>query len=111
MRRYKEATANIRVRLPLQRFNWAFANLVHLGTWVPLHEGRLLAERNGVLAKLLPFLDFVPGPISPPQAPKHQTAASNKGPKVPKPKKAAMNSHSRFKLFYSSEPRSADIPD
>ncbi|KAI4274814.1 MAG: hypothetical protein L6R38_006028 [Xanthoria sp. 2 TBL-2021] len=63
------------------------------GTWVPLHEGRLLAERNGVLAKLLPFFDFVPGPISPPQAPKHQTAASNKGPKVPKPKKAAVNSH------------------
>ncbi|KAI4086439.1 MAG: hypothetical protein LQ339_009043 [Xanthoria mediterranea] len=63
------------------------------GTWVPLHEGRLLAERNGVLAKLLPFFDFVPGPISPPQAPKHQTAASNKGPKVPKPKKAALNSH------------------
>ncbi|KAL8645487.1 MAG: hypothetical protein Q9226_007283, partial [Calogaya cf. arnoldii] len=63
------------------------------GTWVPLHEGRLLAERNGVLGKLLPFFDFVPGPISPPQAPKHQTAASNKGPKVPKPKKAAMNSH------------------
>ncbi|KAL8827080.1 MAG: hypothetical protein Q9170_007157, partial [Blastenia crenularia] len=54
------------------------------GTWVPLQEGRLLAERNGVLGKLLPIFDFTPGPISPPQAPKHQTAASNKGPKVPK---------------------------
>ncbi|KAL8948456.1 MAG: hypothetical protein Q9222_005364, partial [Ikaeria aurantiellina] len=54
------------------------------GTWVPLHEGRLLAERNGALGKLLPIFDFVPGPISPPQAPKHQTAASNKGPRVPK---------------------------
>ncbi|KAL8782432.1 MAG: hypothetical protein Q9213_005396, partial [Squamulea squamosa] len=63
------------------------------GTWVPLHEGRLLAERNGVLGKLLPFFDFVPGPISPPQAPKHQTAASNKGPKIPKQKKAALHSH------------------
>ncbi|KAL8915037.1 MAG: hypothetical protein Q9171_000477 [Xanthocarpia ochracea] len=63
------------------------------GTWVPLHEGRLLAERNGVLGKLLPFFDFIPGPISPPQAPKHQTAASNKGPKVSKPKRAAMNNH------------------
>ncbi|KAL8997385.1 MAG: hypothetical protein Q9169_003316 [Polycauliona sp. 2 TL-2023] len=63
------------------------------GTWVPLHEGRLLAQRNGVLGKLLPFFDFVPGPVSPPQAPKHQTAASNKGPKVPRQKKAAINSH------------------
>ncbi|KAL9001722.1 MAG: hypothetical protein Q9188_005320 [Gyalolechia gomerana] len=55
------------------------------GTWVPLEHGRLLAERNGVLGKLLPIFDFIPGPISPPQAPKHQTAASNKGPKMPKP--------------------------
>ncbi|KAL9036843.1 MAG: hypothetical protein Q9214_005959, partial [Letrouitia sp. 1 TL-2023] len=55
------------------------------GTWVPLHEGRLLAERNGVLAKLLPLFDFMPGPISPPQAPKHHTAASTKGPRIPKP--------------------------
>ncbi|KAL8645739.1 MAG: hypothetical protein Q9210_006545 [Variospora velana] len=55
------------------------------GTWVPLHEGRLLAERNGVLGKLRPLFDFVPGPISPPQAPKHQTAASNKAPRMPKP--------------------------
>ncbi|KAL8765219.1 MAG: hypothetical protein Q9194_006638, partial [Teloschistes cf. exilis] len=54
------------------------------GTWVPLHEGRLLAERNGVLGKLLPLFDYIPGPISPPQAPKHQTAASNKGPKQPR---------------------------
>ncbi|KAL8725792.1 MAG: hypothetical protein Q9166_007123 [cf. Caloplaca sp. 2 TL-2023] len=61
------------------------------GTWVPLHEGRLLAERNGVLGKLLPLFDYVPGPISPPQAPKHQTAASNKGPKVPKLPKAQRN--------------------
>ncbi|KAL9592617.1 MAG: hypothetical protein Q9179_006543, partial [Wetmoreana sp. 5 TL-2023] len=54
------------------------------GTWVPLHEGRLLAERNGVLGKLLPLFDFIPGPNSPPQAPKHQTAASIKGPRIPK---------------------------
>ncbi|KAL8708061.1 MAG: hypothetical protein Q9220_006993 [cf. Caloplaca sp. 1 TL-2023] len=54
------------------------------GTWVPLPEGRLLAERNGALGKLLPIFDFIPGPISPPQAPKHQTAASNKGPRAPK---------------------------
>ncbi|KAL8883900.1 MAG: hypothetical protein Q9215_007936, partial [Flavoplaca cf. flavocitrina] len=80
--------------LPLLSFyTHSFLNPISLGTWVPLQEGRLLAQRNGVLGKLLPFFDFVPGPISPPQAPKHQTAASNKGPKAPRPKKAVMNSH------------------
>ncbi|TKA79943.1 hypothetical protein B0A49_01273 [Cryomyces minteri] len=48
------------------------------GTWVPLHDGRALAERNRVLEKLRPILDFVPGDRSPPPAPKHATAASNK---------------------------------
>ncbi|CAD6591506.1 MAG: hypothetical protein ASARMPREDX12_005196 [Alectoria sarmentosa] len=52
------------------------------GTWVPLREGRLLAERNGVLEKLRPIFDFVPGDSSPPPAPKH-TTNSNK-PKIPK---------------------------
>ncbi|KAI9823709.1 MAG: hypothetical protein M1832_002266, partial [Thelocarpon impressellum] len=53
------------------------------GTWVPLQDGRDLAQRNGVLMTLLPIFDFVPGDKSPPQAPKHTTAASNK-PKIPK---------------------------
>ncbi|KAF2182002.1 apses-domain-containing protein [Zopfia rhizophila CBS 207.26] len=51
------------------------------GTWVPLSDGRLLAERNGVLDKLLPIFDFIPGDRSPPPAPKHATAATNR-PKV-----------------------------
>ncbi|SLM36685.1 Transcription regulator HTH, APSES-type DNA-binding domain [Lasallia pustulata] len=55
------------------------------GTWVPLHDGRVLAQRNGVLEKLRPIFDYVPGDRSPPQAPKHTTAASNK----PKALKAA----------------------
>ncbi|KAF2278728.1 apses-domain-containing protein [Westerdykella ornata] len=55
------------------------------GTWVPLHEGRMLAERNGVLDKLAPILDFIPGDRSPPPAPKHATAASSR----PKPARAA----------------------
>ncbi|KAL8966786.1 MAG: hypothetical protein Q9183_003208 [Haloplaca sp. 2 TL-2023] len=65
------------------------------GTWVPLNEGRLLAERNNVLGKLLPIFDFVPGTISPPQAPKHQTAASSKGPK-PSRASQVKRSHSTF---------------
>jgi len=53
------------------------------GTWIPLHDGRALAERNGVLDKLLPIFDFVPGDRSPPPAPKHATAASSR-PRVPR---------------------------
>jgi hypothetical protein len=53
------------------------------GTWVPLHEGRVLAERNKVLDKLAPILDYIPGDRSPPPAPKHATASSNR-PKVPR---------------------------
>ena len=42
----------------------------------------MLAERNGVLNRLLPIFDFVPGDQSPPPAPKHATAVSK--PKVPR---------------------------
>jgi transcription factor MBP1 len=46
------------------------------GTWIPLHDGRNLAQKNGVLEKLQPIFDFVAGDRSPPPAPKHSTAAS-----------------------------------
>ena len=48
------------------------------GSWIPLEDGRMLAERNGVLEKMRPILDFVPGDRSPPPAPKHATAASSR---------------------------------
>ncbi|KAK2754702.1 hypothetical protein FQN54_006835 [Arachnomyces sp. PD_36] len=47
-------------------------------TWVPLQEGRNLAERNGILEKLRPIFDFVPGDRSPPPAPKHTTATGSR---------------------------------
>lgn len=53
------------------------------GTWVPLAEGRILAERNGIYDKLAPIFEYTPGDRSPPPAPKHATAASNR-PKAPK---------------------------
>ncbi|KAK0283386.1 Transcription factor mbp1 [Friedmanniomyces endolithicus] len=53
------------------------------GTWIPLPDGRELAAKNGVLEKLRPIFDFVPGDRSPPPAPKHETAASSK-PRVPR---------------------------
>ncbi|KAI9723810.1 MAG: hypothetical protein M1828_004060 [Chrysothrix sp. TS-e1954] len=53
------------------------------GTWIPLHDGRYLAERNGCFDKLQPIFDFVPGDRSPPPAPKHATNASGK-PRVPR---------------------------
>jgi transcription factor MBP1 len=58
------------------------------GTWVPLHDGRMLAERNGVLEKMLPIFDYIPGDRSPPPAPKHATAASNRA-KAPRQTAAA----------------------
>ncbi|KAF3033391.1 hypothetical protein E8E11_000588 [Didymella keratinophila] len=48
------------------------------GTWIPLDDGRVLAERNGVLDKMRAILDYIPGDRSPPPAPKHATAASNR---------------------------------
>ena len=48
------------------------------GTWIPLDEGRHLAERNGVLEKMRAIFDYIPGDRSPPPAPKHATAASNR---------------------------------
>ncbi|OOG00029.1 hypothetical protein ASPCADRAFT_32529, partial [Aspergillus carbonarius ITEM 5010] len=46
------------------------------GTWIPLPEGRMLAERNNIIDKLRPIFDYVAGDRSPPPAPKHTTAAS-----------------------------------
>lgn len=83
MRRSKEDTGNTRVGNPLLHGVPVIeAKLARLGTWVPLAAGRSLAQKNGVLEKLLPIFDYVAGDISPPQAPKH-TTNSNK-PKVPK---------------------------
>ncbi|KMO99892.1 transcription factor MBP1 [Coccidioides immitis RMSCC 3703] len=48
------------------------------GTWVPLADGRAVAERNKVLDQLLPIFDFVPGDRTPPPAPKHTTAVSSR---------------------------------
>ncbi|KAF2462215.1 hypothetical protein BDY21DRAFT_368316 [Lineolata rhizophorae] len=58
------------------------------GTWIPLEDGRDLADRLGVLSKLLPIFDFVPGPDSPPPAPKHATAVSSR-PRAPRQSAAA----------------------
>lgn len=54
------------------------------GTWVPLGEGRGLAEKHGVLDRIINIFDYVAGDHSPPPAPKHTTAASNR-PKQNKP--------------------------
>ena len=51
---------------------------------MPLTDGRSLAEKNSILRKLSKIFDYVPGDRSPPPAPKHQTAASNR-PKAVKP--------------------------
>lgn len=43
-----------------------------------MQKGKELAQRNGVFEKLRPLFDYMAGDISPPQAPKHTTAATNK---------------------------------
>ncbi|KAJ5594015.1 KilA N-terminal/APSES-type HTH DNA-binding [Penicillium hispanicum] len=73
--------------IPRRRGNHHKENLAHTflaitGTWIPLPEGRLLAERNNILAKLLPIFDFVAGDRSPPPAPKHSSAPSK--PRAPR---------------------------
>ncbi|KKY25120.1 putative apses transcription [Phaeomoniella chlamydospora] len=54
------------------------------GTWVPLEEGRQLADKNGVFQKIHKIFEYVQGDKSPPPAPKHQlaTAARNKASKA-----------------------------
>lgn len=87
-----------------------------IGTWIPLHDGRGLADRNGVLEKLLPIFDFVPGERSPPPAPKHATAATNKprAPKQPaansKRAPATHNAHAR-PVRHVPDPTAAQIPE
>ncbi|PKY08461.1 apses-domain-containing protein [Aspergillus campestris IBT 28561] len=58
------------------------------GTWIPLPEGRQLAERNNILEKLLPIMDYVSGDRSPPPAPKHTTASRPRAPKIAANRKA-----------------------
>ncbi|EDN03254.1 APSES transcription factor [Histoplasma capsulatum] len=76
------------------------------GTWVPLQEGRELAERNGILEKLLPIFDFVAGDRSPPPAPKHTTAASSR-PRVHKnvaPNRRLVSEESSFSPRKQQQP-------
>jgi transcription factor MBP1 len=96
MRKYKEATANTKVGAV--RSVSGHALICGIGTWVPLTDGRALAEKNGILRKLSKIFDYVPGDRSPPPAPKHTTAASNR-PKTLKPpvqsRKPVSQSHSQ----------------
>ncbi|KAF1966308.1 apses-domain-containing protein [Bimuria novae-zelandiae CBS 107.79] len=68
------------------------------GTWIPLHDGRMLAERNGVLEKMLPIFDYIPGDRSPPPAPKHATAASSRA----KPARQSAAAAARANAFVSN---------
>ncbi|KAJ5153464.1 uncharacterized protein N7482_009942 [Penicillium canariense] len=52
------------------------------GTWIPLPEARMLAERNNIFTKLAPIFEYVAGDQSPPPAPKHSSAPSK--PRAPR---------------------------
>lgn len=82
---------NTRVRPVTSRDNTlAIRKLIcyGIGTWIPLPEGRMLAERNNILTKLLPIFDYTAGDRTPPPAPKHTSAPSK--PRAPR-KSAAAN--------------------
>lgn len=75
---------NTKVRkLALLRRDAHERSLHGLGTWIPLEDGKVLAQRNNVFEKMRPIFDFVPGDKTPPPAPKHATAASGK-PRMPR---------------------------
>jgi len=55
------------------------------GTWIPLDKGVQLAQRNNIYDRLQPIFEFVPGPQSPPPAPRHTSKPkAPKRPAVPK---------------------------
>ncbi|KAE8150261.1 apses transcription factor [Aspergillus avenaceus] len=69
------------------------------GTWIPLPEGRLLAERNNIIDKLRPIFDYVAGDRSPPPAPKHTSAASK-----PRAQKKAAKAVPNEEVFTAVKP-------
>ncbi|KAI1336657.1 ANK-repeat protein MBP1 [Xylariaceae sp. FL0016] len=55
------------------------------GTWIPLESGEQLAHRNSVYDRLRPIFEFIPGPQSPPPAPRHTSKPkAPRKPAVPK---------------------------
>ncbi|OQD77189.1 hypothetical protein PENDEC_c003G04538 [Penicillium decumbens] len=71
------------------------------GTWIPLQEGRLLAERNSIFHKLAPIFDYVAGDRSPPPAPKHSSAAA----KPRAPRKSTNRSAAATEVFNVVQPQ------
>ncbi|OQE15236.1 hypothetical protein PENSTE_c029G05796 [Penicillium steckii] len=69
------------------------------GTWIPLPEGRQLAERNNIFAKIAPIFDFVPGDHSPPPAPKHSSA-----PAKPRAPRKSTNRSAATEIFNVVQP-------
>lgn len=73
------------------------------GTWIPLEKGVQLAQRNNVFERLQLIFDFVPGPQSPPPAPRHTSKPkAPKRPAVPKWPSAAAHARAAQDLRASS---------
>ncbi|RMZ86827.1 hypothetical protein DV736_g5940, partial [Chaetothyriales sp. CBS 134916] len=75
------------------------------GTWIPLVEGRTLAEKNGIFDKISKIFDYVPGDQSPPPAPKHATASSR-----PKAQRQPVQARKADSVAYNEEPSRAATP-
>ncbi len=82
--------------LPLLSFyTHSFLKIISPGTWVPLQEGRLLAQRNGVLGKLLPFFRFRTGPHQPAAGTQTSNRRFKQRPQSPKTEESG-NEQSRY---------------
>ncbi|KAF7714486.1 Cell division cycle-related protein res2/pct1 [Penicillium ucsense] len=76
------------------------------GTWIPLADGRTLAERHLVYAKIAPIFEYVAGDRSPPPAPKHTTASS----KPRAPRKSTNRTTAPTENFKSTQPQRSMPP-
>ncbi|RHZ89968.1 hypothetical protein Glove_9g119 [Diversispora epigaea] len=79
------------------------------GTWVPYQTGVDLAERYHVKELLQPIIEFEPSSESPPLAPKHVTAASNKPRKPREPKEPKAIKPRISKKAKKTEPQTEEI--
>lgn len=71
------------------------------GTWIPLEDGKALADRTHVVDKLMPIFDYEQGEESPPPAPKHQTQQRPKATKAAAPRK---RDHGKLSADTNTEP-------
>lgn len=80
------------------------------GTWIPLASGVELARKYHVYNLLEPIFEFTPGDQSPPPAPKHTTAASNKNKAPRAAARRAPRASSVMEVAYDYADNASELP-